>query len=115
MTQSPRSLVAETWDSIAIGTSIGGSTVGHDRGSGVLDRERRVHELGILHVVDASLIRSSCGTSPSLTVAANAIRIGEAIDGALRDSPLNDWQPAFSMSATPTPLLPARDDSHGIS
>lgn len=59
---------------------------GDDPASSVLDRNNRVHDLENLYVVDSSFFPSSGGNNPSLTIAANAIRVGEAIDEALRTS-----------------------------
>lgn len=41
----------------------------------VLDANNRAHGLGNLYVVDASFFPSSGGTNPSLTIAANALRV----------------------------------------
>jgi choline dehydrogenase-like flavoprotein len=49
---------------------------GDDPRTSVLDRHNRAHELDNLHVVDASFFPSSGGTNPSLTIAANALRVG---------------------------------------
>jgi choline dehydrogenase-like flavoprotein len=58
---------------------------GNDPASSVLDRNNRVHDLENLYVVDSSFFPSSGGNNPSLTIAANALRVGEAIDAALRE------------------------------
>ena len=50
-----------------------------DPSSGVLNRNNRAHDLENLYVVDASFFPSSGGTNPSLTIAANALRVAEAI------------------------------------
>lgn len=52
---------------------------GHDPATNVLDAENRVHGVENLYVVDASFFPSSSGTNPSLTIAANALRVAEAI------------------------------------
>jgi choline dehydrogenase-like flavoprotein len=50
----------------------------------VLDRHNRVHDLDNLFVVDSSFFPSSGGTNPSLTIAANALRVADLIHtGAL--------------------------------
>lgn len=56
---------------------------GDDPRSSVLDRDNRVHECDNLFVVDSSFFPSSGGTNPSLTIAANALRVGERIDQLL--------------------------------
>ena len=40
-----------------------------------LDRYNRVHGLRNLYVVDASILPSSCGTNPPLTIAASTLRV----------------------------------------
>ncbi len=50
---------------------------GHDPGSSVLDKNNRVHEMDNLYVVDGSFFPSSGGTNPSLTIAANALRVAD--------------------------------------
>ena len=49
---------------------------GNDPRTSVLDRDNRLHELDNLFVVDSSFFPSSGGTNPSLTIAANALRVG---------------------------------------
>ena len=49
----------------------------------VLDRTNRAHDLDNLYVVDASFFPSSGGINPSLTIAANALRVGGIIHDAL--------------------------------
>jgi choline dehydrogenase-like flavoprotein len=56
---------------------------GDDPATSVLDRTNRAHDLDNLYVVDASFFPSSGGTNPSLTIAANALRVGEVIDRRL--------------------------------
>jgi choline dehydrogenase-like flavoprotein len=52
---------------------------GDDSGTSVLDRDNRAHDLDNLYVVDASFFPSSGGINPSLTIAANALRVGQTI------------------------------------
>lgn len=49
----------------------------------VLDGTNRAHDVDNLYVVDASFFPSSGGTNPSLTVAANALRVGGIIHDRL--------------------------------
>ncbi len=56
---------------------------GDDPAASVLDRNNRAHEVDNLYVVDASFFPSSGGTNPSLTIAANALRVAEVIDERL--------------------------------
>ena len=48
---------------------------GTDPRTSVLDPSNRCHELDNLYVVDSSFFPSSGGTNPSLTIAANALRV----------------------------------------
>jgi choline dehydrogenase-like flavoprotein len=57
---------------------------GDDRGSSVLDRDCRAHDLENLYVVDASFMPRSGAINPSLTIAANALRVAPRIAARLR-------------------------------
>jgi choline dehydrogenase-like flavoprotein len=52
---------------------------GDDPASSVLDRNNRAHGVNNLFVVDASFFPSSAGTNPSLTIAANALRVADVM------------------------------------
>jgi choline dehydrogenase-like flavoprotein len=52
---------------------------GEDPATSVLDADNRAHGLKNLYVVDSSFFPSSGGTNPSLTIAANALRVAERI------------------------------------
>jgi choline dehydrogenase-like flavoprotein len=52
---------------------------GVDPTQSVLNANNRAHDVDNLYVVDASCFPSSSGTNPSLTIAANALRVGKAI------------------------------------
>jgi choline dehydrogenase-like flavoprotein len=65
------------------GHACGTCRFGDDPATSVLDRDNRAHELENLFVVDASFFPSSGGTNPSLTIAANALRVAEVIDHQL--------------------------------
>src|SRR5258708_25692 len=54
---------------------------GDDPKSSVLDRDNRAHDLDNLYVLDASFFPSSGGINPSLTIAANSLRVSEKIRG----------------------------------
>ncbi len=73
---------------LTLRTGSSNSTLGHvcgtvrfgtDPSSSVLDSHNRAHEVENLYVVDASFFPSSTGLNPSLTVAANALRVAEHI------------------------------------
>jgi choline dehydrogenase-like flavoprotein len=52
---------------------------GHDPQSAVLDADCRAHGLVNLWVADASFMPTSMGVNPSLTIAANALRVADCI------------------------------------
>ena len=52
---------------------------GRDPDASVLDADCRAHDLGNLFVADASFMPSSMGVNPSLTIAANALRVADVI------------------------------------
>lgn len=56
---------------------------GDDPSSSVLDRDNRAHGVSNLFVVDASFFPSSGGTNPSLTIAANALRVAKVVHDQL--------------------------------
>ena len=53
--------------------------MGDDAATSVLDRHNRVHGLDNLFVVDSAAFPSSGGTNPSLTIMANALRVGQLL------------------------------------
>jgi choline dehydrogenase-like flavoprotein len=59
---------------------------GEDPADSVLDRNNRAHDLANLYVVDASFFPSSGGTNPSLTIAANALRVAAVIGDGPRST-----------------------------
>lgn len=52
---------------------------GDDPSSSVTDKNCKAHDLDNLYVADASFMPSSMGVNPSLTIAANALRVGDII------------------------------------
>lgn len=56
---------------------------GEDPSTSVLDAKNRAHDVDNLYVVDASFFPSSAGINPSLTIAANALRVAEVIGKAM--------------------------------
>ncbi len=52
---------------------------GHDPRTSVLNADCRAHELDNLYVTDASVFPTSMGVNPSLTIAANALRVADRI------------------------------------
>ena len=70
-------------NNINYGHVCGTCRFGDDPGTSVLDASNRAHDLDNLYVVDASFFPSSGGINPSLTIAANGLRVGEAVDARL--------------------------------
>jgi choline dehydrogenase-like flavoprotein len=56
---------------------------GDERASSVLDRDCRAHDVENLYVVDASFMPRSGAVNPSLTIAANALRVAPRIAARL--------------------------------
>lgn len=69
---------------INVGHACGTLRAGHDPRTSVLNAHCRVHDVENLHVVDSSFFPSSMGVNPSLTIAANALRVA---DHLVKDSP----------------------------
>ena len=61
----------------------GTARFGTDPRTSVLDVNCKAHELDNLYVVDTSFFRSIGAVNPSLTVMANAIRVGDHLLGRL--------------------------------
>ncbi len=70
-------------ENLNFGHSCGTCRFGDDPETSVLDRNNRAHGVENLYVVDASFFPSSGGTNPSLTIAANALRVADVVDGEL--------------------------------
>ena len=64
-------------NNINFGHVCGTVRFGDDPATSVLDATNRAHDVDNLYVVDASFFPSSGGTNPSLTIAANALRVAE--------------------------------------
>ncbi len=74
-----RMIVLSGEDNINYGHPCGTCRFGDDPASSVLDRNNRAHGVANLYVVDASFFPSSGGANPSLTIAANALRVAQAV------------------------------------
>ena len=59
---------------------------GLDPETSVVDGDHRAHDLENLYVADASAFPTSGGVNPSLTIAANALRVADALHGRLAAS-----------------------------
>tara|TARA_R110002072_G_scaffold43340_6_gene121757 strand:+ start:12712 stop:14307 length:1596 start_codon:yes stop_codon:yes gene_type:complete len=64
-------------NNINYGHVCGTCKFGDDPQTSVLDSNNRAHDLDNLYVVDGSFFPSSGGTNPSLTIAANALRVAD--------------------------------------
>lgn len=69
-------------DNANLGHVCGTARFGTDPRTSVLDAFNRAHEVENLYVVDTSFFPSSAGLNPSLTVAANALRVGTHVNQA---------------------------------
>lgn len=67
-------------DNSNMGHVCGTCRFGTDPTTSVLDPQNRAHEVTNLYVVDTSFFPSSAGLNPSLTVAANALRVATHVD-----------------------------------
>jgi choline dehydrogenase-like flavoprotein len=74
-----RTMVLTGENNLNFGHTCGTCRFGEDPATSVLDRNNRAHDVENLYVVDASFFPSSGGTNPSLTIAANALRVADAI------------------------------------
>ncbi|MCV7089263.1 GMC oxidoreductase [Mycobacterium interjectum] len=81
--------VLKPFRTLTLRTGANNSTLGHvcgtcrfgsDPTTSVLDPQNRAHEVDNLYAVDASFFPSSAGLNPSLTVAANALRVAEHVN-----------------------------------
>ena len=67
-------------DNKAVAHVCGTCRFGADPKSSVLDPQNRAHEVDNLYVVDGSFFPSSAGLNPSLTIAANALRVAAHVN-----------------------------------
>jgi choline dehydrogenase-like flavoprotein len=65
----------------AVGHQCGTVRFGSDPRTSVLDPSCRAHEVDNLYVVDGSFFPSSAAVNPSLTIMANALRVGDILLG----------------------------------
>ena len=56
---------------------------GTDPATSVLDADCKAHDLDNLYVADASFMPTSMGVNPSMTIAANALRVGDILAARL--------------------------------
>ena len=68
----------------AVGHQCGTCRFGTDSKTSVLDLNCRTHDVDNLYVVDGSFFPSNSGVNPTLTIMANALRVGDRIAERLR-------------------------------
>lgn len=69
------------------GHPCGTCKAGNNPADSVIDRDCRSHDIDNLYIADASFMPTSGGTNPSLTVAANALRVADKINEKLDSMP----------------------------
>ncbi len=79
-----RSFVLGQEVNLNFGHACGTCRFGTDPESSVLDANNKAHGIDNLYVVDASFMPTSGGANPSLTIAANALRVAKAIETKLK-------------------------------
>ena len=62
------------------GHPCGTCVMNDDPSAGVVDRDCRAHGIANLFIADASFMPTSAAINPSLTIAANALRVSAEID-----------------------------------
>jgi choline dehydrogenase-like flavoprotein len=79
-----RSIITGQEVSLNYGHPCGTCRFGNDPSTSVLDPNNRAHGLENLYVVDASFMPTSGGANPSLTIAANALRVADHLKEVLQ-------------------------------
>jgi choline dehydrogenase-like flavoprotein len=77
----------KAFDEAATAHQAGTARFGTDPASSVLDLNCRAHDLDNLYVVDGSFMPSIGAVNPTLTIVANALRVGDHIAGRLTGGP----------------------------
>lgn len=81
-----RPVLFQAMDIRATAHQVGTCRFGEDPRESVLDPYCKAHDLDNLYVVDASFMPSISAVNPSLTIMANAIRVGEHLLERMRES-----------------------------
>jgi len=76
-----------TWDVSTFSHAVGTVRMGEDERTAPLDPDCRFRGVENLWVTDGSVFPTSGGVNPSLTISANALRVGRAISRALSPEP----------------------------
>ena len=69
------------------GHPCGSCVMSNDPSTGMVDRDCRAHGIANLFITDASFMPTSAATKPSLTIAANALRVAGKINRILTGDP----------------------------
>lgn len=77
-------LFSVTWNVNTFSHAVGTVRMGEDPMTSVLDRDCAFRGVPNLWVTDGSVFPTSAGVNPSLTIAANALRVGSLIAGGVR-------------------------------
>ena len=98
------SLLKQAENNERLAHACGTCRFGEDPAESVLDAMNRAHGLDNLYVVDSSFFPSSGGTNPSLTIAANALRVADGLLGKpaaerAADGNSNDKEAAYTHDA----------------
>lgn len=78
---------------VNVGHPLGTLRFGNDPATSVLDPDCRAHDIDNLYVADASFMPSSLGVNPSLTIAANALRVADIIASRNQQTPTQRQTP----------------------
>jgi choline dehydrogenase-like flavoprotein len=97
-----RSFFLHVEPELSLSHACGTLRFGSNPATSVLDPWCRSHAVPNLHVADASFMPTSTGINPSLTIAANAVRVADAIGAEL------------GASGPRGSKLPAGDDNRGV-
>jgi choline dehydrogenase-like flavoprotein len=86
----------------SLGHQVGTCKFGDDPKNSVLDLNCRAHDVDNLYVVDGSFFVSSGAVNPTLTIIANALRVG---DHLLERLDARSANPSFERALTSSPSL----------
>jgi choline dehydrogenase-like flavoprotein len=90
----------------SLGHQVGTCKFGEDSTTSVLDLNCRAHDVDNLYVADGSFFVSSGAVNPTLTIIANALRVGDHILDRLGMSRCEDtdvpvpYNPSFQLTST---------------
>jgi choline dehydrogenase-like flavoprotein len=94
----PFQLLKQAENTERIAHVCGTCRAGDSPGDSVVDANNRAHNLDNLYIVDSSFFPSSGGTNPSLTIAANALRVADILCSSTTSAPGHAPSPSHSES-----------------